>query len=145
MFHTATRQVCIRIKSTYPSYPRLLNETQGTSGAPAQGPLLGPAPGSSTSTPGGNGSGTLGPVLGPSKPAPKPAVSQDLIRMKPTHLRVHRPGSTRPAGGASGVGGGSGKAGGTGAGRAAASSSFSVPRPAGGAFLTPRGARPGGR
>lgn len=77
--------------------------------------------------------------------------------MKPTHLRVHRPGGPRVGGVGGGLGGGVGggaaggrfgRAGGlvgksstgpgAGSGLAAVSS---VPRPAGGAFLTPRGAR----
>lgn len=92
-------------------------------------------------------------MQGPARPAPSPAVSADLLRMKPTHLRVHRPGgvnrvSNRPGGGAgAGAAGAGARAGASAVGRGgvarAGGGALSVPRPAGAAFLTPRGARLG--
>lgn len=115
-----------------------------------QGPSL--PPGGNTANPdaSSSSSGTLGPVQGPSRPAPQPAVSEDLIRMKPTHLRVHRPGGPKVGGGAGGVGARSALGGGAARSSSASgvggssSLGLSVPRPAGGAFLTPRGARSAG-
>ncbi|CAN0488100.1 unnamed protein product, partial [Ectocarpus sp. 8 AP-2014] len=82
-------------------------QQRGGAHAAAYGPSQGPAPqpggggGGATAGPGpaagAAGSGTLGPVQGPSRPAPKPAVSEDLLRMKPVHLRVQRPGGVSRA------------------------------------------------
>eukprot|EP00904_Undaria_pinnatifida_P008221 jgi/Undpi1/4529/HiC_scaffold_18.g07883.m1 len=96
-------------------------DPEGEGGPIQQGPIIAQGP-SSTSGPGGGapggaggaGSGTLGPIQGPSRPAPKPAVSGDLLRMKPTHLRVHRPGGPRVGGVGGGLGGGVGGGGGGG-------------------------------
>lgn len=102
------------------------------------------------------GSGTLGPVQGPARPgtgsSASPAAAPDVLRMKPTHLRVHRP--TGPRGSSSYPASAVGHSGGALRGRSAlvggvkakakaAASLPSVPRPAGSAFLTPRSARGG--
>ena len=98
------------------------------------------------------GSGTLGPVQGPARPAglrgSAAAVSEDVLRMKPTHLRVHRPSGPRgtPAATAAAAAARAGFGGAVGArGRVSTSEKvpFSVPRPAGSTFLTPRSARAG--
>lgn len=133
-----------RLPTPLPLYPHTTENPTPQGPAPQQQPGSAAA---AASAPGAVGPpGSLGPVQGPARPASTPAVSADVLRMKPTHLRVHRPGGVNRVanrvGGGGAAGGAKGPGGLSGAGGGAAAGAVSVPRPAGAAFLTPRGARP---